>query len=329
MQDSRFFHLCLAYPWQANRLPAGFRRARRELSCRRRAADLGAAIAAGADAEGERARGTEAPRELALQRLRRDPVGDEDEARRAPGALSDAGKSLAAEPFEGSGDTRAGIAAALHRREIIAEPRADLADAVGDRREIRFGKAGQQTQQGEAAGLRRHRFGKGRKSLKRRDLGGAGKAAPLRIEDQDDTPLGREDRARDDRRRRILRRLAAIDKDTSGLDGADADAGARAALGQRRQRARRQAFAGECRHRRRYGEAELRAGAEPDMLGNRRRNTERQRAERGEAAFRQGVEYSLGTLRRWLAPACCGGARHREARADPVDGQAQAAEAPA
>src|SRR4051812_3397223 len=94
--------------------PLNRRRAFGELAGRREAAELGAAIAPGADAEAERALGAETLRERVLQYLRLVAVGDEDEAGRTPGALADAGKSLAAQPVERGGDTRAGIAPALH-----------------------------------------------------------------------------------------------------------------------------------------------------------------------------------------------------------------------
>src|SRR4051794_28511051 len=185
----------LALPSPMDRRLAG-----RKLLARRHAADFGAAIAAGADAEREPTRRAEASSELALQILRLAALGNEDEAGRTPRALSDAEKSLAAQPFESGGDARAGITPALHRGKIIAELRADLADTVGNRHEIGLVEPGQQAQQGQTAKLRRHRLGERRQGSKGGNLGRTGQTAPLRIEDQDDAPLRREDRARDNRR---------------------------------------------------------------------------------------------------------------------------------
>src|SRR5229473_1793628 len=92
--------------------------------------DLGAAIAAGADAKRQGGVALEAPRQIVAQEPRRVLGLDQDEARRAPGAMPHPGEAGTAQPFENRPDARTGIPSALRRREVIADAGIDRADTV-------------------------------------------------------------------------------------------------------------------------------------------------------------------------------------------------------
>src|SRR5947209_9317483 len=91
-------------------------------------ANDGAAIAAGADPERQGAGIVEACLEAAAKGGRLRLVGHEDEARRSPRALASPAEAVAPQPIEHGGNARARIAAALHRGEMVADPRVDFAD---------------------------------------------------------------------------------------------------------------------------------------------------------------------------------------------------------
>src|SRR5258708_8372706 len=115
--------------------------------------NLATAIATGADTEGQRGVRAEAPHKLAPERLRLAVILDKDEAGRAPRTLPDARKPCAAQPFENGGAAPAGRTSALHGGEVVAEPRADLADALRDGGEVLLGQTRQHAQQGKPAEL--------------------------------------------------------------------------------------------------------------------------------------------------------------------------------
>src|SRR6185437_10673041 len=158
--------------------------------CRRSAYHIGAAVAAGADAEGE-AVAAIARRQPIAQPLRFRVRRDEDEAGRPPGALPDPGKARSAQPVDHLADARARIAAALRRREMVADARVDLADGFRDRGEILFGEAREEAHQDEAAEPGGVRFREGGKRLEGHLLRLAREPVPLAVEEEDEAPGGR------------------------------------------------------------------------------------------------------------------------------------------
>ena len=149
-----------------------------------------------------------------------------------------------------------------------------------------------------------------------------------RIEHQQDSPGSGKFEPRDDRRRHGRGRPPAVDDDAAAFEEADADAGALAAV--KRQRVARHVGRQALKMAQRAGEGErqLRAGAKPDVIGDRLVNGDAIGGGQVEA-LRQHVE--IGGRAQRLDALHEGLRRRRdgEARDGMVDRKPDAAEAPA
>ena len=206
---------------------------------------------------------------LAQQRLRTHLGVDDGEAGRAPGGLSHAGDAFRLEPAQGLRHRAAGEASALGGGEVVADRALDLADRAAEAGEILLHQRGHQPHQHQVREVGRALLRKRLQRPERGALGLAEQAALGTIEHQQDAPGARERHARDHRRMGAGGASAAVHDEAAFLEGADADAGARAAIEPRRQRGHRDGKLEQRAERFAHGQRELRAGAQADVLGDR------------------------------------------------------------
>src|SRR6202521_3479571 len=231
--------------------------------------DLSAAIEPRANADVQGPQSRVAPDKLdepvCLRRRR-----SERKTGRSPGTLPDAVRACFVETRERGGDIGAGeTAAALNRREIIADPRLQLTDRGTEARQIAFGDGRQRLHENEAAMVRGFPFRKRRKRGEGCAFFRSMDPPSRRVEHQDDAPLLRKGQSTDDRRRRGRRAAPGVEDQAAALQHPHADPGAAATPepnGVAAQIERKLVQAADARRDR---QRDLRSGPQTRMGGNR------------------------------------------------------------
>src|SRR5262245_11966008 len=243
------------------------RSARRRLD--RRALDLVTVVTSPRDDQVEPGPMREAVTRLDEQRMRAQLRIDDAEAGRPPRRLPDTLDAVRLQPGEHFGHRRAREPPALDGGEVVADRALNLADRIAEGGVLLLGERRQETEQHEVREACGARLGESVQRTKCSDLGLARQAAARAVEHQEHAPGRREVQASDHGRMTVAAAAPAVDDESAVLERTDADPGARAAVGERRECRQGHLHVVQFAERRAHGERELRTGPEPDVRRDR------------------------------------------------------------